>query len=291
MLYITYQVPATQVKPRAPTGTVGLDRNVGQCTDNTGTLYRLIPTARLDAKIKRKQHHLARKQKGSSRRRRLAGQLTRLHRKRRRIRANDTHHISRVVADKVHTVVLENLHTQAMTRSARGTQENPGTQVKAKAGLNRAILASGWDQLAWKLAYQCGKIIWINPRHPSQTCYRCGCVDRANRPVQARLAGVRCGWRIHADHNAALNILARGKGASARREAFPLGTSLTREHTRVMDMQAHNCLFPGCNYIWTWQSGLLPVQRSSSGGQAVPNLTGQLVSILFRYSFRFVPTQ
>lgn len=36
---------------------VGLARNVDQCTDNTGTLYRLIPTARLDAKIKRKQRH------------------------------------------------------------------------------------------------------------------------------------------------------------------------------------------------------------------------------------------
>lgn len=37
-------------------------------------------------------------------------------------------------------VVFEHLHLPAMTRSARGTVENPGKRVAQKAGLNRAIL-------------------------------------------------------------------------------------------------------------------------------------------------------
>ena len=58
-----------------------------------------------------------------------------------------------------------------------------------------------------------------------------------NRPTQAGFRCQRCGFLLNADHNAALNILgrctrpvARGTGATARREAFPLGTSPTREH-------------------------------------------------------------
>ena len=34
-----------------------------------------------------------------------------------------------------------------MTRSAKGTIENPGTNVAQKSGLNREILASGWGDL------------------------------------------------------------------------------------------------------------------------------------------------
>ena len=169
--------------------------------------------------------------------RRIGGQLTQLRRKQKRVRAHDTHHISRALADKAHTLVAEDLHTRSMTQSAKGTQDSPGTHVKAKSGLNRSILASNWGQLAPRLQYKCGQFVTVDPRHTSQTCHHCGHVAAANRPVQARFHCQRCDLRMPADHNAALNILvrhvrtvARGTGATARREAFPLGTSTTREH-------------------------------------------------------------
>ncbi len=153
------------------------------------------------------------------------------------MRANDTHHISRALADKAHTLVAEELHTKGMTKSARGTEEQPGTYVKAKAGLNRSILASNWGQLAQRLRYKCGRFETVDPRYTSQTCHQCGHVAAANRKTQAVFRCQRCDFQLHADHNAALNILgryvrpvARGTGATARREAFPLGTSPTREH-------------------------------------------------------------
>ncbi len=46
-----------------------------------------------------------------------------------------------------------------MTRSAKGTVAQPGTQVEARAGLKRGIRASGWGVLTQKLAYQCGSVI------------------------------------------------------------------------------------------------------------------------------------
>ncbi len=234
--YLTYDVPVEVVNPPAETGMLGVDRNVRQAMDSEGVMYRLTDTTTLDSKIKRKQREKSRKQEGSNRGRRVSGQLRKLQRQRKRIRDNDTHHISRKLADKAHTVVMEDLNTAGMTKSAKGTVEEPGTNVKQKAGLNREILASGWHQLERKLAYKCGAVHKVDPRHTSQTCHRCGCVDRRNRVARAIFHCVGCGLRMHADHNAAINILvryertvARGTGATARRAAFSLETAKTRE--------------------------------------------------------------
>ena len=236
------------VKQPASDGALGLDRNVGQATDSEGTVYALPDTDQLDAQIARKQRELSRKQgwgpqdrrPKSNRGRRVNGQLQKLHRQRRRRRDNATHQASRTLADTAHTVVVEDLNTKGMMASAKGTKEEPGTNVKAKAGLNRAILASGWGQLERKLAYKAGHVVKVDPAYTSQTCSRCGHVGKANRPSQAVFACQACGWALNADHNAAINILARaglpsvpvparGTGAAARGGAIPLGTPMIRE--------------------------------------------------------------
>ena len=238
--YICYAVPAARVKPGAEEGAIGVDRNVGQATDSEGTVHRMTDTSNLDANIKRKQRKFNRQQKGSHRRRHTGGQLRRLHRKRRRTRDNDTHQASRKMADTAHTVVVENLNTKGMTQSAKGTREAPGIHVKQKAGLNRAILASGWGGLERQLAYKAGALLKVNAAYTSQTCSVCGHVHSDNRPSQAVFACGACGHRAQADHNAAVNILARagfpsrarsarGNGAAARRGAIPSGTPVTRE--------------------------------------------------------------
>ncbi|MCY4519206.1 MAG: transposase, partial [Caldilineaceae bacterium] len=127
------------------------DRNVGQATDSTGAVHEIPDSSVEDAKIRRYQRRMARQQKGSNRRRGTGGKLRKLHRKRARRRDTATHQISRKVADTAHTVVMEDLNTKGMTKSAKGTVEDPGRNVKQKSGLNRAILASGWGQLERKL--------------------------------------------------------------------------------------------------------------------------------------------
>ena len=134
--------------------------------------------------------------------------------------------------DTAHTVVVEDLHTKGMTQSPQGTVAAPGKQVKPKAGLNRSLLASGWGALERKLAYKAGALLKVDPAYTSQTCSRCGHGHRHNRPAPAVFACGACGFRAHADPNAAVNILARagrGIGAAARRGAFPSGPPTTRE--------------------------------------------------------------
>ena len=235
-VYIFYKVPADSTKQGAQEGVLGLDRNVQQCVASDGAMYRMTDTARLDVKIKRYQRLRARKRRGSVRHRRIGGQLTQLQRKRTRVGADDMHQISRRIADQAHTVVVEALHTQAMTRAAKGDMDNPGSKVKQKAGLNREILRSHWSNLHQTLSCKCGAVKEVNPAYTSQTCCTCGYIHKDNRKTRASFRGLACGLVMQADGNAALNIVgrahlpvARGNGATARREALPLGTLTTRE--------------------------------------------------------------
>jgi len=248
--YIVFKVPVDHpdVCRPAESGAVGVDRNVGQATDSTGAVHAIPDSSVEDAKIKRYQRRMARQQKGSNRRRGTGGKLRKLQRKRARRRDTATHQISRKMADTAHTVVMEDLNTKGMTKSAQGTVENPGRNVKQKAGLNRAILASGWGQLERKLEYKAGQVVYVDPAYTSQACSRCGHTAKSNRPSQTVFRCGTCGFQANADHNAALNILvraglpptpvsARGTGAAARRGALPpwstarpiTGTPATRE--------------------------------------------------------------
>ena len=234
---VAYAVPTARLKPAANDGELGVDRNVRQATDSEGAVYEQPDTTNLDANIKRKQRKAAKarersRQSGqpmSNRGRRICGQLRKLHRKKRRRRENAAHQHSRQMADTAHAVVVEDLNVQAMAQSAQGTVEKPGTNVKAKSGLNREILASGWGQLERNLDYKAGLVVKVDPAYTSQTCAACGHVDEENRKTRATFKCMACGHTANADRNAAINILdrgrplirqARGEGASARGGAF-----------------------------------------------------------------------
>jgi len=111
-------------------------------------------------------------------------------------------------------IVIEDLQVRNMSRSARGTVEEPGRKVAQKAGLNKAILDQGWGtfrrMLEYKQQWRGGEVIAVNPRYTSQTCPECGHVSKANRPQQALFSCEQCGYSYHADVVAAINILAVG---------------------------------------------------------------------------------
>ncbi|WP_416332386.1 zinc ribbon domain-containing protein [Klebsiella pneumoniae] len=65
-----------------------------------------------------------------------------------------------------------------MSKSAAGTVDEPGRNVAAKSGLNRAILDQGWyemrRQLEYKQRWRGGEVLAVNPAYTSQKCARCG---------------------------------------------------------------------------------------------------------------------
>src|SRR3954447_22153050 len=81
---------------------------------------------------------------------------------------------------------VEDLNVPGMTRSARGTLENPGRNVRAKAGLNRGILAAGWGLLVARLEQKApGRVERVDPAGTSVTCSACTMVDPESRKSQA----------------------------------------------------------------------------------------------------------
>jgi predicted RNA-binding Zn-ribbon protein involved in translation (DUF1610 family) len=124
---------------------------------------------------------------------------------------------------------VENLPIRGMTRSAKGTAERPGRNVRQKAGLNRGILASGWGQLVTRLEHKAsGRVEKIRAAYTSQRCSACGHVASDNRKSQAEFRCVACGFACNADVNAACNIAA-GQAVTARGALQPLGGAVNRE--------------------------------------------------------------
>ena len=173
--YIVYEVEITglpsSIKP------VGIDRNVGQVTRSDGVVHRVPDVSFLEARKRRYQRMMARRQRGSrkqgiqpSHRYMKAKNLhARTVQKIVQTRTNWCHQVSREIANQYNVAYLEDLDTKGMTASAKGTKENPGKNVKQKAGLNRAILNSGWYKLEQCLGYK-SSVIKVAPHYTSQTC-------------------------------------------------------------------------------------------------------------------------
>jgi putative transposase len=129
------------------------------------------------------------------------------------------HKKSREIVNGYDRVAIEDLRVRSMTRSAKGTDEAPGTNVRAKAGLNRALLDAGFGIFATlireKAAHAARVLLRVNPRYTSQTCAECGHVAKESRE-RARFACVSCGHRADADVNAAHVILLRAQLAPMR---------------------------------------------------------------------------
>ena len=172
-----------------------------------------------EKKLAAMQRKLSRKTKFSSNWNKQKAKISRLHKKIANVR-NDFLHKSTTSISKSHaTVVMEDLKVRNMSRSASGSLENPGRNVKAKSGLNKSILDQGWfefrRQLSYKLAWGGGQLVVVPPQYTSQTCHACGNVDKTNRMSQSRFVCTACGHSDNADHNAALNILAAGHAVTA----------------------------------------------------------------------------
>jgi len=216
---------------------VGIDRGVTRPLALSDGSFRDLDRERLAllARRARKQARaLARKRKGSSRRAEAKHLLARTRAKAARLRRQWNHERSREMANSFGVVVIESLDTKGMTASARGTVEQPGRNVRAKAGLNRAILERGWHQfeifLAYKLAAAGGELRHVRAAYTSQTCSCCGTVDKTSRESQAVFRCVHCGHSANADTNAAINILKAGTQPAPRPA---VGRSTKRELKRA----------------------------------------------------------
>lgn len=203
-VYASVEVPEPPVQQDVP-DYLGVDLGITNiATDSDGTIYAGGHINGLRHRHRRLRKRLQAKRTRSARR-----LLKRRRRKEQRFATNTNHTLSkRIVAEAQGTgrgIALEDLG---------GIRERVTVRQSQRATLH----AWAFDQLrqciAYKAALAAVPVVYVDPRNTSRTCPACGHVDARNRRTQARFRCVRCGLAGHADTVAALNIRARGRGAS-----------------------------------------------------------------------------
>jgi transposase len=197
---------------------VGVDCGVAvSATLSTGEML-LAPklSAGRRQRLRRLQRRFARARRGSNRRVRVKRAIARLRAREADARKDWIEKVSTAIVCSFDVVRVENLQIRGMTRSAKGTAGNPGRNVRAKAGLNREIMRSGWGLLVRRMEEKApGRVEKVKPHFTSQRCSACGHVDAKSRESQARFVCTACGFACNADVNAARNIAA-GRAVTAR---------------------------------------------------------------------------
>jgi putative transposase len=162
------------------------------------------------ANVIKAQKSLSRKKKGSQNRKKSKLKLAKKHLKLKNKRNDFLHKVTKKLSEN-QTIAVENLMIKNMSRSAKGTIENPNMRSSAKSGLNRSILQQSWGKffelLEYKLKRNGGELIRVDPKYTSQKCSCCGHVLNENRESQAMFICKSCGFMANADYNASINIL------------------------------------------------------------------------------------
>ena len=110
---------------------------------------------------------------------------------------------------------MEDLRHQNLRMSAKGTNENPGINVRAKTGLNRSWSETRVGEFTQTVVRQAEKagasVVFVDSRFTSQTCSVCGLRAKESRKSQAEFLCLNCNASMNADTNAARNVDVAGR--------------------------------------------------------------------------------
>lgn len=198
-LHVTVDLPDTEEK--AVMDLIGVDLGIANIAfDSDGNRYGggHVNKARHRNKALRKKLQ----KKGTKSAKRL---IRRRGQKERRFATDVNHQISKRI------VTLAE-------RTGRGLaiEELDGIRERARAKKDQRYRLHSWafGQLGGFIAYKAKRagvpVVFVDPKHTSQRCNRCGHTERGNRRSQAQFECRSCGHAAHADQNGALNIRLRG---------------------------------------------------------------------------------
>jgi putative transposase len=205
------------VEPATPKGDmVGIDMGVARfATLSDGMFYAPLNSfKRHEAALRKAQRAMSRKTKFSNNWKKAKARVQSIHSRIGNARRDYLHKASTTISQNHAVVCIEDLAVRNMSKSAAGTLDQPGKNVRAKSGLNKSILDQGWfefrRQLDYKLSWSGGWLVAVPPQNTSRECPCCGYVSADNRRTQSRFACMDCGFEENADVVGAINILARG---------------------------------------------------------------------------------
>jgi len=149
------------------------------------------------ARLQRKKERFV---KGSPERRKVVRALQHAYRRAANRRSNFAHQESRKLVNDYQFIAFENLDIQDMQKNGCRT-------------INQGIADVAWRQFVQFTTYKAEEagrsVALVDPRGTTQECSGCGAVVPKDLSVRTHSCP-HCGLSLSRDHNAALNILARG---------------------------------------------------------------------------------
>lgn len=234
--FVSIQTEINVVEPVHPSiSSIGVDVGIAQfATLSDGTIYPSVNSFKSQQqKLAALQRRLSKKKKFSQNWKKNVFRISRLHRKIANIRHDYLHQVTHTISKNHALVCVEDLQIKNISKSASGTLALPGKRVRAKSGLNKAILDQGWyefrRQIEYKQSWRGGMVIAVAPHYTSQTCPQCQHIDSKNRRTQSQFACVKCRYKNNADIVGAINILRAGHAQLACGETVQLGRSMNQE--------------------------------------------------------------
>lgn len=147
------------------------------------------------------QRRLARRRRGSHRRRKALALLQRRHERIRNLRRDHAHKVSRRLVNEFSLIAREDLNVRGL----------------AGGILAKDVHDQGWGEFLAMVGYKAegagSRIIAVDPRQTSQLCSGCGVLVRKDLSRRVHYCP-DCGLVLDRDVNAARVILARGLGSS-----------------------------------------------------------------------------
>ena len=214
--FVSIQTEREVAQPIPNGGEVGIDMGLARfATLSNGTFYAPLNSfKRHQDRLRKAQQSMSRKRKFSSNWKKEKSRIQKIHARIGNARRDYLHKATTTISQNHAIVCIEDLQVRNMSKSAAGTTEQPGRNVRAKSGLNQSILDQGWfefrRQLDYKLQWNGGHLVAVPPQNTSLTCPCCGHVSADNRQTQAQFLCVACGFEDNADVVGAINILRAG---------------------------------------------------------------------------------
>jgi putative transposase len=163
--------------------------------------------------MKVRQRRVNRKQKRSKNRSKAQKRVNKLHNKIAKRRESHQWDAANRIVKKADAIAVEDLNISGMMKRCQPVKSETARFLSngqsAKRGLNRSIADASWYALTQKIEYlaaKSGKKLYrVNPKHTSQTCSKCGHIDKASRNGEKFIC-TNCGHIDDANLQAARNV-------------------------------------------------------------------------------------
>lgn len=215
--FVSIQTERKIEKPiERPKAMLGIDMGIARfATMHDGTYIEPLNSfKKYRQRLAKYQRRMSRKIKFSKNWHKARVKVRKVHTKIKDVRKDFIHKATTKISKNHALVCVEDLKIRSMSKSARGTAEKPGKNIKQKSTLNCCILDQGWgmfrSQLGYKLEWNGGMLLSVAPHYTSQECPLCNHTNEDNRKTQTKFRCVSCDYENHADVVGAINVLERG---------------------------------------------------------------------------------